>query len=431
MLGGHHVIRAAVGLAGDDGDLGHGALGIGVEQLGAVLDDAAVFLRSAGHEAGHVHKGDDRDVERITKAHKARGLDARLDVQATGQHQRLIGHDAHHLAFHAGKTDDDVLGVLGLQLEEVPVVHRLEDQLLHVVRFVRVVGHQRVQAQVHAVGRVVAGAHRGFFAVVERQVVVQAAQHHQRLHVVLKRHVGHATLGGVGDGTAQFFGRDFFVRHGLDHFGAGHEHVRAVLHHEDEVRHGGRVHGATGAGAHDHADLRDHAGRQHILLEHVGIATQGSHALLDARAARVVQADHRRTDLHGLVHDLADLLGVGLGQRAAEHCEVLTEDEYQAAVDHAVAGDHAVARHLVVLHAKVRAAVLHEHVPFFKGAVVQQQLNALAGGELALFVLGVDALLAPAQAGKFALFLQLVQDVLHGRPSVKCCLVGMNLLFIQ
>ena len=396
-----------------------------------MLDDATVLLRGTGHEARHVHKRDHGNVERIAEAHEARGLDARLNVQATGQHQRLVGHDAHHLAFHAGKTDDDVLGVLGLQLEEVPIVHRLEDQLLHVVGLVGVLGHQGVQAQVHAVGRVVAGAHRGFFAVVQRQVVVQAAQHHQRLHVVLERHVGHTALGGVGDGAAQFFGRDFFVRHGLHDFGAGHEHVAAVLHHEDEVGHGRAVYRSARAWAHDHADLRDHAGRQHILLEHVGIATQGSHALLDARAARVVQADHRRTDLHGLVHDLADLLGVGLGQRAAEHREVLAEDEYQAAVDHAVAGDHAVARHLVVLHAKVRAAVLHEHVPFFKGAVVQQQLNALAGSQLALFVLGVDALLAPAQAGKFALFLQLVQDVLHGRPSVKCCLVGMNLLFIQ
>ncbi len=76
VLGGHHVVGAAVGLAGDHGDLGHGALGVGVEQLGAVLDDAAVLLRGAGHEAGHVHEGDHRDVEGIAEAHKARGLDA-------------------------------------------------------------------------------------------------------------------------------------------------------------------------------------------------------------------------------------------------------------------------------------------------------------------------------------------------------------------
>jgi hypothetical protein len=39
--------------------------------------------------------------------------------------------------------------------------------------------------------------------------------------------------------------------------------------------------------------------------------------------------------------------------------------------------------------------VLDEHVPFFEGAFVEQQLDALARGELALGVLRVDALLPP------------------------------------
>ena len=94
VLGAHHVVGAAVGLARDHGDLGHRALGVGVEQLGAVLDDAAVLLRRAGHEAGHVDEGDDRDVERIAEAHEARRLDRALDVEAAGQHQRLVGDDA-------------------------------------------------------------------------------------------------------------------------------------------------------------------------------------------------------------------------------------------------------------------------------------------------------------------------------------------------
>ena len=328
-----------------------------------------------------------------------------LDVQATGQHQRLVGHDAHGLAVHAGKADQDVLGVLGLHLEEVAIVHRLDDQLLHVVGLVRVVGHQRVQAQLHAVDRVAALAHRRFFAVVQRQVVVEAAQHQQRFHIVLERQVGHTALGGVGDGAAQFFGGHFLVRHGLHHLGAGDEHV-AELSFTMKMKSvmAGRVHRAAGRRAHDHADLRHHAAGHHVALEHVGITAQRGHAFLDARAARVVQADHRRADLHGLVHHLADLLGMGFGQRAAEHGEVLAEDKHQAAVDHAVAGDHAVARDLVVLHAEVDAAVLDEHVPLFEGAFVEQHLQALARGELALVVLRVDALFATAQAGAARFF---------------------------
>ena len=41
VLGRHHVVGAAIGLAGDHRHLRHRRLGIGVEQLGAVLDDAA------------------------------------------------------------------------------------------------------------------------------------------------------------------------------------------------------------------------------------------------------------------------------------------------------------------------------------------------------------------------------------------------------
>jgi hypothetical protein len=47
----HDHIGAAIGLAGDDGDLRNRRLGIGEEQLGAVLDEAAIFLRGAGQEA--------------------------------------------------------------------------------------------------------------------------------------------------------------------------------------------------------------------------------------------------------------------------------------------------------------------------------------------------------------------------------------------
>ncbi len=138
-------------------------------------------------------------------------------------------------------------------------------------------------------------------------------------------------------------------------------------------------------------DLRHHAGGQHVALEDLGVAAQRGDAFLDAGAAGVVEPDDRRADLHGLVHDLADLLGMGLGERAAEHGEVLAEDEDQPAVDGAVAGDDAVAGDLLLVHAEVRAAVLDEHVPFLEAALVEQQLDALAGGELALGVLRLDA----------------------------------------
>ena len=100
-------------------------------------------------------------------------------------------------------------------------------------------------------------------------------------------------------------------------------------------------------------------------------------------------------------------------ERAAEHGEVLAEDEDQAAVDRAVAGDHAVAGHLLLGHAEIAAAMLDEHVPFLEGAGIEQHLDALARGELALGVLGLDALLAAAGARGRALLFELLEDFLH------------------
>ena len=203
----------------------------------------------------------------------------------------------------------------------------------------------------------------------------------------------------MGDGAAQFLGGDLLVGHRLDHVRAGHEHVGGVLDHEDEVGHGRRVHRAAGARPHDHGNLRNDARGHHVALEHVGVTGQRVDAFLDAGAAGVVQADHRRADLDGLIHDLADFLGVGFGQRAAEHGEILAEHEHQPAVDGAVAGDHAVARGAGVGHAEVGAAMLDEHVPFFEAARIEQDFDTLAGAELAAFVLRVDAALPSAQAG--------------------------------
>jgi len=121
-------------------------------------------------------------------------------------------------------------------------------------------------------------------------------------------------------------------------------------------------------------------------------------------------------DFQGVVHDLADLLGVRLGQRASEDREVLAEDEHHPAVDGAIAGDHPVPRHGLIGHAEVVAAVPLEHVPFLEGIGVEQELDTLSGGELALGVLRVDALLAAAHAGGRSLLIKLADDTVHEAP---------------
>ncbi len=103
------------------------------------------------------------------------------------------------------------------------------------------------------------------------------------------------------------------------------------------------------------------------------------------------------------------LAAVGLRERAAEDREVLSEEIDQPRIHRAVAADDAVAgdgRGLV--HAEVAAAVGDEGVDLDERAGVEEQLDALAGGELARRVLLVDALLAAAQLGRGKAALQLL-----------------------
>src|SRR5690606_36207175 len=92
-----------------------------------------------------------------------------------------------------------------------------------------------------------------------------------------------------------------------------------------------------------------------------------------------------------------------------EDREILAEDVDQPALDGAVAGDDAVAQDLLVLEAEARRAVRDEAVQLDEAALVQQQVEPLARGELAARVLGREAFGPAAQLGLAWRRLELLQ----------------------
>ena len=202
----------------------------------------------------------------------------------------------------------------------------------------------------------------------------------------------------VGHRAAERLEVDLLARDRLDDLGAGDEHVRGLLHHEDEVGHRGGVDRAARARAHDQRDLRDHARALDVADEHVAVGAERDDALLDPRAAGVVDADDRAADLGRQVHDLDHLLAHDLAQRAAEHGEVLGEHADAAAVDRAVAGDDGVAPAAGSSRMPNSCvAVAHEGVELLERAGVEQLLDALARRVLAPRVLLLDGGLRPLQ----------------------------------
>ena len=110
------------------------------------------------------------------------------------------------------------------------------------------------------------------------------------------------------DGTAQLLVRHILARYGLDDIGAGDEHLRRAVRHEDEVGQRRRIHRAASARPHDDRDLRHDAGGQHIAKEDVAVATEARNALLDTRTAGVIDADDGRASFQSEIHDLRHLL---------------------------------------------------------------------------------------------------------------------------
>lgn len=105
-------------------------------------------------EPWNVLKRDQRNVKSIAKPHKPCPLDGRGDIQTPYRHKTvkstpthltapptcfgvgLVGHDAHGLPVHPGKSHDDVLGVARHDFKEVVLVYDGRDDVVYVVRLV-------------------------------------------------------------------------------------------------------------------------------------------------------------------------------------------------------------------------------------------------------------------------------------------------------
>ena len=136
MLGRHNAIRPAVGLAGNDGDLGDCGLSKSKQQLGAMADDAAILLLSPGKKTGYVFERNQRNVEGIAETHEASALGGSVDVQHARQKCRLVGHNAHGTPIQPGKAHHDIFCIMFMHLKKIAVIHDASDDVLDVVRLV-------------------------------------------------------------------------------------------------------------------------------------------------------------------------------------------------------------------------------------------------------------------------------------------------------
>src|SRR3989344_2364976 len=166
--------------------------------------------------------------------------------------------------------------------------------------------------------------------------------------------VGHAAGFTVHIGAAEVFGADHFTGGGFYQWWAGEEDGGLVAHHDGFIRHGRHIGATSGAGAHDHGDLRDAHGR------HIGLVEEDSPKVLAVReylilarqvgAAGVDQVDARQ----------AILLSNGLRAQVFFHRQrvvatafyrgVVGHDHAFDTLDSADAGHYTCRRHFFAVH---------------------------------------------------------------------------------
>ena len=98
-----------------------------------------MFLCASRQEARYVFESNDRNIEAVAETDKARSLVRSIDVEHTGQVSRLVGYDTYRTSAQASKSYHDVLGKVRHHFKEVVVVDYRFNDVLDVVRHVRVI----------------------------------------------------------------------------------------------------------------------------------------------------------------------------------------------------------------------------------------------------------------------------------------------------
>ena len=198
--------------------------------------------------------------------------------------------------------------------------------------------------------------------------------------------VGHAGLEVVDRRATELIERDLLTRRRGDDVRASHEHVRVLARHDNEVGEGRLVDRTARAGTQDDRNLGNQARGLARLLEDATVLGQRDDALLDAGAARILNADDRNTHADTPVDEVDDLVALHLAQRPTQHREVLR-----------VRGDH-TPLHATVAggHSRTDTTLAHrsadELTDLVPHAVVKEKRQALAGRQLLLGVLALGGL---------------------------------------
>ena len=306
-----------------------------------MTNNAVVFLIDAGQESGHVNQIHQRQIKRVAKTNEPRRFVRGVNVQATRHNRRLIRDNADTSSAETRKARDDIRREMLMDFVKFAVVDNHADNVFHVVRRIGIIGNNRVQFFVLTVGVVVGLNQRRIFQIVRRQEAEQITNLFNAIFLVFRREMCHARTAVVSHCAAEFFSGDFFGGNGFDNRRPRDEHLTGIFDHVNKIGDCRRIHSAARARSHDNGNLRNDAARRRVAEENSRVTRKCVDCLLNACAARIVNADKRCAHLHRQIHDFPNFVRVFFAERAALNREVLRERVNKSPVNSAVTRDDA------------------------------------------------------------------------------------------
>jgi hypothetical protein len=379
--------------------VGHLGVGDGVDELGAVLDDAALFVAGADHEAGDVLAEQERDTHAVGELDE---LGALLGLLA--EEDPVVGEDPDREAVQRPPPGDEVGAVERFELLEAGPVEDAGEDLAGVERFAQVDRGDAEQV-LGVVERRVGGLGRAGAELAVTEPGDDLAGDADGVHLVVGEVIAEAGGAGVHVGAAELLLLRVLAGGHLHERRAAEEHLGAFADEDRVVGHAGDVRAAGRRGPEDHRDGGDAGLRQGGEVVE-GAPTGDEDVLLGAqvRTRRLGEVDDREAVLAGdrqAAEGLGDRVRVG---RAALDGGIRTADVALDAADAADAGDGGTTR------VEVRAVTDQRLELEERAALVEQEREPFADEELVATAVAFDLGGAAAGTGGGERFVELGEE---------------------
>ena len=198
-------------------------------------DYSSILLVFSGHKTGHIDQVDQGNIEGVTEPDEAGAFIGRIDVQAAGHNQWLVGDNTDRASIKPGEADYQGLPELGKNFHEIPLIEDLVNDFLYIVRNTKVIGNNLHQVFGGPLGVIACINYRRIFDIVEGKEAKQSFDSQQALPVIRINEMGIAAYLGVYFSSAEAFNVHLLSGNGFDHTGSGNKHLAGIFNHKNKV----------------------------------------------------------------------------------------------------------------------------------------------------------------------------------------------------